>query len=187
MKLLAHNGASGRCRYNDRVGFPPRPCHRQEGGASSRLARELVERKGQIGMKNQKRSILMVMIFLLFFVGCTGVKPDVKSSTSSPPSPVSAPAVTPAIPQQSTICSSPRGKAFGASNCFGLSTTRHVTFTSDRRSGSCTSSATRLHPHDLQRLHSRWLKHQARPGQLQQHLPKGRVLCSSSTMPISMK
>jgi general secretion pathway protein D len=41
------------------------------------------------------------MIFLLFFVGCTGVEPGVKSSTSSPPSPASAP-VTPAIPQQST-------------------------------------------------------------------------------------
>jgi murein DD-endopeptidase MepM/ murein hydrolase activator NlpD len=32
-------GASGKCRYHYRVGFPPRPCYGQEGGASSRLAR----------------------------------------------------------------------------------------------------------------------------------------------------
>ena len=43
----------------------------------------------------------MVMIFLLFYVGCTDFKPEVKSSTSSTSSPVSAP-VAPAIPQQST-------------------------------------------------------------------------------------
>jgi len=36
-------GASGKCRYDYRVGFPPRPCYGQEGGASSRLARDSSE------------------------------------------------------------------------------------------------------------------------------------------------
>jgi len=44
----------------------------------------------------------MVMIFLLAYVGCADVKPDVKSSAASPPSPAVAAPATPATPQQST-------------------------------------------------------------------------------------
>jgi len=48
VKLPAHPVKTGQARlglpgneeYDYRVGFPPRPCYGQEGGASSRLARD---------------------------------------------------------------------------------------------------------------------------------------------------